>query len=111
MESSDGDSEPESGGDSSSGGEGTIIGSVTTVDDGRDEVDLGRRRAESRFRERVLVWSDPAARPDGARAIELDVLLSGGGVAARDTSVVWTMPWTTTRVPGGGKCRGCGEGC
>jgi hypothetical protein len=88
VNSSDGGSEPESGGDSSSGGEGIVVRSVTTVDDGRDEADLGRRRAESRFRERVLVCSDPAARPDGGRAFELGVLLSGEGVAARDTSVV-----------------------
>jgi len=88
VESSDDDSELESSEDSSSGRGTTVAGSVTIVDGGRDEVDLGRRRAESLFRERVVVCSNPAPRPDGGRVFESDVLVSGTGVAERGTSVV-----------------------
>jgi hypothetical protein len=65
----------------------------------------------------VVRWSsaETASRPrsDSRRSLAEGGEGAGSAPEPRETSVVWTMPWTTTRVPGGGNWRGCwgaGEG-
>ena len=82
--------------------------SLMMVDGGREDADRGLRRAESLFLARLVPGSVLASEDGGTgRSVEVEVELeSVPWLLFRDTSVVWTMPWTTTKVPGGGNCRG-----
>jgi len=77
--------------DSVSGG-GVIVTDGGT-DDGLEEVDRGRNKADNLFRVRLEPDSaPPTSRNDAGREAAGVAGPGGAGTIARDTSVVWTIP-------------------